>query len=158
VTVGFSFCATYAIAWLMNRVSPIRISQRDEGIGIDEAEHAEQAYDSDALPGTGAGDRAGERTGAGAAVPVLVPADLADGIRALLEAHEDRAGRVPGVPGAPGAPGAPGIPCDSVPASSPSRVVPLSRRSAPGGRSFTTSGASDPGKAQVAKSSTRSTW
>jgi Amt family ammonium transporter len=158
VTVGFSFCATYAVAWLMNRVSPIRISQRDEGIGIDEAEHAEQAYDSGALPGTGAGDRAGERTGAGAAVPVLVPADLADGIRALLEAHEDRAGRVPGVPGAPGAPGAPGIPCDSVLASSPSPVVPLSRRSAPGGRSFTTSGASDPGKAQVAKSSTRSAW
>ena len=50
VTVGFSFCATYALAWLMDKVSPIRITAKDESIGIDSAEHAEQAYDGDAVP------------------------------------------------------------------------------------------------------------
>ncbi|AGP30448.1 ammonium transporter [Corynebacterium terpenotabidum Y-11] len=74
VTVGFSFCATYAIAWLMNRVSPIRITREDEGIGIDNAEHAEQAYDSEAVP----------TSGDGKTVPVEVPAELAEQIRALL--------------------------------------------------------------------------
>jgi len=45
VTVGYSFCATYAIAWLMNKVHPIRITASDEGVGIDAALHDEQAYD-----------------------------------------------------------------------------------------------------------------
>jgi Amt family ammonium transporter len=44
VTVGFSFCATYAIAWLMNKVHPIRITAKDEHLGIDVAVHDEAAY------------------------------------------------------------------------------------------------------------------
>ncbi|AWT26564.1 MULTISPECIES: ammonium transporter [Corynebacterium] len=45
VTVGYSFCATYVIAWLMNKVHPIRITARDESVGIDAAVHDEAAYD-----------------------------------------------------------------------------------------------------------------
>jgi Amt family ammonium transporter len=45
VTVGYSFCATYAIAWLMNKVHLIRITAKDESIGIDAAVHDETAYD-----------------------------------------------------------------------------------------------------------------
>ena len=48
VTVGYSFCATYAIAWLMNKVHPIRITAKDESIGIDAAVHDEVAYDNEA--------------------------------------------------------------------------------------------------------------
>lgn len=75
VTVGFSFCATYAIAWSMNLLGPIRIPAEHEGIGIDEVEHSEQAYDPDTVPAA---------TPAGSTVPVQVPGELADQIRELL--------------------------------------------------------------------------
>ncbi|HIW92250.1 MAG TPA: ammonium transporter [Candidatus Corynebacterium avicola] len=45
VTVGFSFCMTYAIAWVMDKVHPIRISEEAEGAGIDMALHSEAAYE-----------------------------------------------------------------------------------------------------------------
>ncbi|MDN5722200.1 MAG: ammonium transporter [Corynebacterium sp.] len=45
VTVGFSFCMTYAIAWVMDKIHPIRISEEDEGAGIDLALHSEAAYE-----------------------------------------------------------------------------------------------------------------
>lgn len=49
VTVAYSFCATFAIAWLMNKLRPIRITEQDEGVGIDEVLHTEQAYDQTVL-------------------------------------------------------------------------------------------------------------
>jgi Amt family ammonium transporter len=56
-TVGYSFCATFVIAWLMNRVHPIRITERDESIGIDAAVHAEVAYDrTGVVAGSGEAD------------------------------------------------------------------------------------------------------
>ncbi|MGO1949265.1 MAG: ammonium transporter [Mycobacteriaceae bacterium] len=45
VTVGFSFCMTYAIAWVMDKIRPIRISETEEGVGIDAALHDGTAYD-----------------------------------------------------------------------------------------------------------------
>lgn len=45
VTLGYSFGMTYAIAWVMNKIRPIRVSEEDEEIGLDRSVHAESAYD-----------------------------------------------------------------------------------------------------------------
>lgn len=56
VTVSFSFLMTYAIAWVMDKIHPIRITEEDEGRGIDAAIHDEQAYDRTMEP-AGTADR-----------------------------------------------------------------------------------------------------
>ncbi|MDN6259637.1 MAG: ammonia channel protein, partial [Corynebacterium sp.] len=56
VTVSFSFLMTYAIAWGMDKIHPIRITEEDEGRGIDAAIHDEQAYDRTMEP-AGTADR-----------------------------------------------------------------------------------------------------
>ncbi|WP_312899704.1 ammonium transporter [Corynebacterium variabile] len=61
VTVGYSFCATFAIAWLMNKVHPIRITAKDESIGIDAAVHEEVAYDRSGSDENEAGSDAADR-------------------------------------------------------------------------------------------------
>jgi Amt family ammonium transporter len=45
VTLVFSFGMTYAIAWVMNKIVPIRVSDEDEEAGLDRSVHAETAYD-----------------------------------------------------------------------------------------------------------------
>lgn len=50
VTVGYSFIVTYAIAWVMDKIRPIRITEEDEGAGIDATLHDEQAYDRTMQP------------------------------------------------------------------------------------------------------------
>lgn len=46
VTLIYSFCMTFAIAWVMNKISPIRVSEAEEEAGLDNSIHAESAYDS----------------------------------------------------------------------------------------------------------------
>lgn len=43
-TIAYSFGMTYAIAWVMNKIRPIRVSAKDEDTGLDQALHAETAY------------------------------------------------------------------------------------------------------------------
>ena len=45
VTLGYSFGMTFAIAWVMNRIRPIRVPEEGEELGLDRALHAETAYD-----------------------------------------------------------------------------------------------------------------
>jgi Amt family ammonium transporter len=45
VTTLFSFCATYAVGWLINRVMRLRVTPEQEVEGLDTALHAETAYD-----------------------------------------------------------------------------------------------------------------
>lgn len=45
VTLVYSFVMTYAIAWTMNKIRPIRVSDEDEEAGLDRSVHAESAYD-----------------------------------------------------------------------------------------------------------------
>ncbi|WOF24329.1 ammonium transporter [Microbacterium betulae] len=47
VTCVYSFGVTYAIAWVMDRVRPIRVSERVEADGLDRGLHAETAYEFD---------------------------------------------------------------------------------------------------------------
>ena len=44
-TARWSFTATYALARLVNRVIPLRVSEEDEATGLDQALHSESAYD-----------------------------------------------------------------------------------------------------------------
>jgi Amt family ammonium transporter len=41
---AYAFFFTYAMLWLINKVTPVRISEKDE-MGLDEALHGEQAYE-----------------------------------------------------------------------------------------------------------------
>jgi Amt family ammonium transporter len=45
VTVAYSFGVTFAIAWVVEKTIGLRAAAEDELTGIDEAEHAETAYD-----------------------------------------------------------------------------------------------------------------
>jgi Amt family ammonium transporter len=49
VTLAYSFGVTYAIAWVMNKIRPIRVSAKQEAIGLDRTLHAETAYDFDRI-------------------------------------------------------------------------------------------------------------
>jgi len=40
----YAFVFTYAMLWLINKITPVRISEKDE-MGLDEALHGEQAYE-----------------------------------------------------------------------------------------------------------------
>lgn len=44
-TLVYSFAVTYAIAWTMNKVSPIRVPDEVEHGGLDQGLHAESAYE-----------------------------------------------------------------------------------------------------------------
>lgn len=49
VTMVYSFGMTYAIAWTMNKIVPIRVSVEEEELGLDRSVHAETAYESRGL-------------------------------------------------------------------------------------------------------------
>lgn len=46
VTLVFAFGATYIIAWVMNKIHPIRVPDEGEELGLDRALHAESAYEN----------------------------------------------------------------------------------------------------------------
>ncbi|MET9487864.1 ammonium transporter [Nocardia sp. NPDC006630] len=43
--LGYSFVATYILGWIINKLIGFRVDHESEASGIDEAEHAESAYD-----------------------------------------------------------------------------------------------------------------
>ncbi len=45
VTLVYSFGMTYAIAWTLNRIRPIRVADEGEELGLDRSIHAESAYE-----------------------------------------------------------------------------------------------------------------
>ena len=49
VTMVYSFGMTYAIAWTMNKIVPIRVSTEEEELGLDRSVHAETAYEGRGL-------------------------------------------------------------------------------------------------------------
>jgi Amt family ammonium transporter len=40
----WAFGFTYAMLWLINKITPVRVGEGSEGVGLDEALHGEQAY------------------------------------------------------------------------------------------------------------------
>jgi ammonium transporter, Amt family len=42
---GFAF--TYVMLWLINKITPVRVTKKEEELGLDEAEHGEVAYQDD---------------------------------------------------------------------------------------------------------------
>ncbi|SJM66162.1 ammonium transporter [Gulosibacter sp. 10] len=45
VTLVYSFVMTFIIAWVMNKIVPIRSTPEDEAAGLDRSQHAESAYE-----------------------------------------------------------------------------------------------------------------
>ncbi|MDR2409848.1 MAG: ammonium transporter [Bacteroidales bacterium] len=45
----YAFVFTYIMLWIINKITPVRISEQEELIGIDMAIHGEKAYDEGAL-------------------------------------------------------------------------------------------------------------
>ncbi|WP_068477927.1 ammonium transporter [Pseudoclavibacter helvolus] len=45
VTCVYAFAVTYAIAWVMNKIVPIRVPDEVEAVGLDRGIHAERAYE-----------------------------------------------------------------------------------------------------------------
>jgi Amt family ammonium transporter len=42
----FAFCATYVLLRVIGAVTPLRVSEREEGLGLDVSQHGEEAYTS----------------------------------------------------------------------------------------------------------------
>ncbi|WP_036225774.1 ammonium transporter [Mesoaciditoga lauensis] len=40
----YAFAFTFFMLWLINKITPVRVSEEEEEMGLDEAEHGEQAY------------------------------------------------------------------------------------------------------------------
>ncbi|AGP30442.1 ammonium transporter [Corynebacterium terpenotabidum] len=51
VTIAYSFCVTYAIGWVMNKIYPIKFDDETQLQGVDAVVHDEQAYDNVIAPG-----------------------------------------------------------------------------------------------------------
>ncbi|MDR3047027.1 MAG: ammonium transporter [Bacteroidales bacterium] len=49
IASAYAFCFTYVILWLINKITPVRISEKEELQGIDIAIHGEKAYDEGCL-------------------------------------------------------------------------------------------------------------
>ncbi|WP_020630603.1 ammonium transporter [Amycolatopsis alba] len=64
VVLGYSFVLTFVIGWVIKKLGGFRVSAEDEVSGIDEAQHAESAYDF-----TGSGGGLGQPT----SIPVKAP-------------------------------------------------------------------------------------
>ncbi len=43
---GYAFAFTYAMLWLINKVTPVRVTKEEEEAGLDESIHGEAAYES----------------------------------------------------------------------------------------------------------------
>jgi Amt family ammonium transporter len=48
-TCVYAFVFTYIMLWIINKITPVRISEKDELVGIDIAIHGEKAYDEGVL-------------------------------------------------------------------------------------------------------------
>ena len=44
LAVVWAFVFTYGMLWLINRITPVRVDEAAEELGLDEALHGEQAY------------------------------------------------------------------------------------------------------------------
>ena len=44
VGIVWAFVVTYALLWLINKITPVRVSEADERAGLDHALHGETAY------------------------------------------------------------------------------------------------------------------
>ena len=44
VVAAYSAGASWALLKLVNAISPLRVSKRDEGLGLDVSQHGEEAY------------------------------------------------------------------------------------------------------------------
>jgi Amt family ammonium transporter len=44
LAVVWAFAFTYAMLWLINRITPVRVDEASEAAGLDESVHGEQAY------------------------------------------------------------------------------------------------------------------
>ena len=42
--IAWAFIVTYALLWLINKITPVRVSKADEEKGLDIALHGENAY------------------------------------------------------------------------------------------------------------------
>ena len=67
-TIAYSAILTFVIAWIIHKTVGLRVSAEAEWDGIDEAEHAESAYESGALTG---------RQGAGITAQLARPEEAA---------------------------------------------------------------------------------
>jgi Amt family ammonium transporter len=47
VGIVWAFIVTYALLWLINKITPVRVSEADEQAGLDNALHGETAYTVD---------------------------------------------------------------------------------------------------------------
>ncbi len=45
ITAAFSFGFSYAALWLINKVTPVKVSEEEEEVGLDASEHGENAYE-----------------------------------------------------------------------------------------------------------------
>lgn len=55
----WAFCFTYGMLWLINHVTPVRVGDEEEELGLDDALHGESAYlEQPMLPGTPPGAKA----------------------------------------------------------------------------------------------------
>jgi len=53
VATAWAFGATWVLATVMNRVRPLRVPREHEATGLDQALHAESAYDLGSVRTTG---------------------------------------------------------------------------------------------------------
>ena len=44
IAITWAFVVTYALLWLINKITPVRVSEADERAGLDHALHGETAY------------------------------------------------------------------------------------------------------------------
>ena len=40
----YAFLFTIAMLWVIDKITPVRVSEKDEELGLDESEHGETAY------------------------------------------------------------------------------------------------------------------
>jgi Amt family ammonium transporter len=45
---AWAFVFTYGMLFAINKITPVRVSEAEEAVGLDTALHSEQAYDLDA--------------------------------------------------------------------------------------------------------------
>jgi Amt family ammonium transporter len=44
ITAAYAFAFSYGALWLINKVVPVKVSAEQEEVGLDSAEHGEEAY------------------------------------------------------------------------------------------------------------------
>ena len=45
ITATYSFVFSYAALWLINKITPVKVSDEEEEVGLDASEHGENAYE-----------------------------------------------------------------------------------------------------------------